>query len=290
MKLFRNLFKRDPKLEDCIEGYLLYARVDRQVSARTLKWYRIKLTKYQEWAREEQPGDGLTRDAFRLFILYLMDEEFAKATIAGYVRTLRQFGKWLLETGRLDHNPARTLKQPKLGDKPPKGISRADIRKILAAVQDHPRNYAIICFLRDTGVRAGELLGLEWSDVNLEERTATVVGKGQKYRVVPFSKRTAEALRAYRESELQQHRIFPLQYWGLRSLLNRLADQAETEGPVNAHAWRHAFGRDMSARGCPTTTLQRLLGHSTPQVTQIYVQYRTKELVDAYDNYSDALL
>jgi len=78
----------------------------------------------------------------------------------------------------------------------------------------------------------------------------------------------------------------PLTYSGLRKVLERLAQRAGARKPYLAHAWHHAFAIRMVRAGMPTLALQRLMGHSTPAVTEIYVRLAEEELGEIYDRFA----
>ncbi|MEM3432791.1 MAG: tyrosine-type recombinase/integrase, partial [Candidatus Methanomethyliaceae archaeon] len=124
-------------------------------------------------------------------------------------------------------------------------------------------------------------------------RVAYVVGKGGKSRFVFFTEDTAEVMRKLSD-EVPSGPDDPV-FWGakrpltvqaLSRMLARLGKKGRACGPVNPHAWRHAFGRDMTRNGCPTLALQALMGHSTPAVTMIYARLNTGELQRVYDRYA----
>lgn len=215
---------------------------------------------------------------------------------------LDRFGKWLELMGLVDRSPAAHLEKPR----PPRrdaGTIRAVSDDDICAIEevaDHLRDLALIRLLKQSGARASELVGLTWGKLDLEKRRAVVKGKHDKTRAIYFRPSAAEALTAYRETVPHDGddpvfwtidgRNRPLTYWGLYQVLKRLSRRAGVKGNYNPHGWRHSYGINMSLSGCPTTVLQDLMGHSTPEVTKIYNMFNDAQLREAYRRYApDAL-
>jgi len=172
---------------------------------------------------------------------------------------------------------------------------------MLIEATQHPRDLALLIFMRDTGTRAIEPLNLTWNDINFEAKHATILGKGNKTRVAFLEDITITALLRYRQSLRQERRIpsapvwwgdkGPLTYNGLYKIFSRLAENAgiKDEALYNPHAWRHAFGRDTTLAGMPTAILQDLMGHASLDVTKIYSMFDTADLQMEHTKYSPLL-
>lgn len=268
---------------EIVESFVLYLYAERQVSQETLKWYRKRLQYFIKWCVENDI-DPLTKQAFRSFIADQREKGNPNATVAGYVRVFKHFGRWLRSEGILDHNPTETLRQPRVDDLSLKALDPEDAEKIIEAAKA-PRNYAMVLVLRHTGARAKEVLSMRWSRIDWENHCALVEAKGGKLRVLYLSRQVVEALRAWKKiAPENEERVFPLKE--LNTTLKRLAKKAGVRRNFNPHAWRHAYGRDMSLNGCPTAVLQELMGHSTPVVTKKYARFHSDQLRSAYKRFA----
>lgn len=220
-------------------------------------------------------------------------------TIRGYVRAIRYFFNWLVEEGYLSNSPAQRLKPPPKPEEPPKAISTEDLKKLLdEAKATSARDYAIVCFLADTGCRVGGLVGLELADLELKRGRATVREKGrggqQKARTVYLGADTTAALEAWLEKRplTDSDHIFlgqrgPLKDNGVYQMLKRLAKRAGVNGRFNPHAFRHGWARGALENGADLGTVSQILGHSSIHVTaEFYARWADEELAKRHQRYS----
>jgi len=293
------------KLQELIETHLLHLSVNGDVeSKQTIDWHRRRLRRFVRFVGRNDL-DPLKADTFVLYASSLRQGRqdgrpgnISVYTRRGYIQVLRQFGRWLRKQGHTQDDLYESIKPPKLPRRPkPKFITMEGMAKMIAATEK-PRDRAILLFLRDTGCRTSEVLGLKWCDLDLDNQSALVTGKGNKARTVFFTQETHDALHDYRETvpnawtdwmwwgQKNGQKMRPLRYKGLRSMMLRLAEKAEVVGRWNAHAWRHAYGRYMTRSRCPTRVLQDLMGHASIEVTMIYSYLDDCDLREAYFEYN----
>lgn len=223
-----------------------------------------------------------------------IDGGLSIASVAGYVRAVKRLFRWLHEEGLTPTNVAQRIKVPRVPRGEPKAADPDDFAKLLAATAGDDatskRDRALLLFLADTGARVGGAAGLRLADLDIEHGQAKVTEKGNKARVVFFSEPTAQALAAWLAvrpvadhdrlwSNLGRCGAPWLTTEGIRQVLKRLGRRAGCSGPVNPHAWRHAFAREYLLAGGDLGTLADLMGHSDVTVTwQSYAIFRTAEL------------
>jgi site-specific recombinase XerD len=123
------------------------------------------------------------------------------ATASIEYRALQQFWKWCVEEGECNNSPMSRMRPPIVPEEPPAVLSPDQLSRLLAACEGRAlvdrRDMAIIRLLLDTGMRRAELTGLKVSDVDLQDATALVLGKGRRPRAVPFGRKSAQALDRY---------------------------------------------------------------------------------------------
>ena len=192
---------------------------------------------------------------------------------------------------------------PALPDEPPKALSHDEMRRILQAAQKHPRDYALVLFLADTGCRVGGLCSLCLRDLDIERRRAVVREKGKggkrKARMVFFTGITAQALKEWLEVRCPEpgvEHVFvglrgrssgkPLTRSGVYQILKRIA-RSTGVNRFNPHAFRHAFARDLLQNGADLSTVSQLMGHRDVQVTaRFYARWSDEELASSHERFS----
>ena len=272
-------------------------------SPRTIDWYREKLSVFEQDLSEEADArvPDLTLANGRAFVASLQERDqrfvdhpyretlkggLSPYTIHGYVRAMRAFTAWLVEEGYCSTDPLAKLRRPKLGEPMIEVLSDQELGAIIAAINPNTFNggrmYAITLLLLDTGIRASELCSLTIADTHLEEGFAKVLGKGSKERIVPVGATTTKALLMYTvtwrpEPDLPStDNLFltpdgaPMTYGALRQALKRLGKKAGVPR-LRAHLFRHTFAVRYLMNGGDVMTLRLLLGHSTLDVTQMYM-------------------
>lgn len=212
-----------------------------------------------------------------------MQGRLSPATTARHYRSAQQLFRWLVEDGEITASPMERMRVPLVPEQPVEVFTDDELRALLEVCKgntfERRRDMAILRMLIDTGVRAGELIGLAVDDLDDTENTARVMGKGRRGRAVPFGAKTADALRRYRRGRLTH----PLRHlpalWlgkkgaltvsGLAQLLERRAAEAGVSD-VHPHRFRHTYAHTWLAAGGQEQDLMRLAG------------WRTREMVGRY--------
>lgn len=224
-------------------------------------------------------------------------------TLRGRIRALKAFFNWCQREYQLEAsaNPMLRIRMPPRSNKVPKAIALDDLRRMFESTGDSLagiRDRAILAFLADTGCRAGGLLSLQIPNLYVDQGRAVLHEKGDRTRAVPFTKYTAELLRAWLAVHPgQTSAVFctlgteryatPLTMTGLNEILRRLKKRAGITGRVNPHSFRHGFAREYLANGGDLATLARLMGHSDVSVTaSFYAVFTDGELAARHELYS----
>lgn len=295
-------------LQDAITAFL---QSQRGVHApRTIKWYTLRLRALEPIG--DMDVDDVRPSHLQEIWTSLVDRPerwsehpcrptkpggLSAFTLHGYVRAWQAFFRWCIVQEYCERNPARALRKPKLPTQLPKGITYDNMLRMLAVAQADARDYAIVCFLADTGCRVGGLVGLHVDDLDLEHRRAVVHEKGRggngKARVVYLKARTVGALQRYLAARTEQsEKVFcgrrgPLGGEGVYRVLQRLARKAGVAGYWNPHAFRHGFARGAINKGADLSTVSALLGHESVTVTgDFYARWADEELAQKHEQVS----
>jgi len=293
-------------MKQLIDDFMLTVEASGDVeSDDTVQWYKRRMRLFTSFVREKEIADPLTKNAFRRYAIHLkrrdrLDGRPGKLSVyyrRGCLKAVKRFGTWLHDEGLVEHDLGKTISLPRIPKAPPRAVTPDDLEKMIAACNTL-RDRALLCTMRDTGCRAGEMIDMTWQDVHLQARRIFVTGKRQKSRWVFVSRETSGILAGYKKTVphdpddpvwwgyIGRKDSKPLRYRGLHSLLKRIAERANVTGRWNPHAWRHAFGKRMNKAGVPTLALQGMMGHESPETTAIYAGLEPDELQDVYDAFA----
>lgn len=300
-------------IEAAIADFLLACEAD-GLRIATIKWYRSLLvmfmTMYQGMALVD-----ITTKMIRKYIVSLRQRDkhyigrglreggLSEESIAGHIRALHRFWKWVQREYRLDFNPMANIKRPRQQIPEPKGIDMDDLARLFAATGDDvrgQRDKALLAFLIDTGTRSQGLLSLTDAKLNIAERQAMVQEKAAPRRLIFFSEFTAQLLTSWLAVRPANAKtIFcslshnyrwsgaPLSSNGLYMLLKRLKKASGVSGRVNPHSFRHGFAREYIKNGGDLATLARHMGHSSVTTTaSYYAVFSPGELATSHDKFS----
>jgi site-specific recombinase XerD len=211
-------------------------------------------------------------------------ENRSSATARLRYASLQQFFKWLTAEDEIDENPMARTEPPTVVEKPIPVLNVDEIRALLKAGRssnpfESSRDEAIIRMFLDTGVRLGEMTGLKMSDVDLKLQVAVVMGKGSRFRTVPFDVGTAGALDRYRRRRLRHKYAAsgslwlgargPLSASGITQIIRRRSADAGLPR-IHPHQFRHTFAHRWLSMGGNEGDLQRIAGWSSPQMLARY--------------------
>jgi len=246
-------------------------------------------------------ADAMT---IRGFLSHLDAFGYSPATIARKIATLRSFYKWMLKTGDVEANPMLLIRTPKQTKRLPKAISVEDIDKLLSMPDNRDtigaRDRAILETLYSTGVRVSELVDLNRNDLDLDEQTMRVRGKGRRERIVPLGSHAVSAIRFYmtllepdpRFAKVRERAmtdpatpLFVNKNGGRLSSrsVDKYLKMASLDPTISPHTLRHSFATHLLENGADLRSVQELLGHQSLSTTQIYTHLTTMRLRESYN-------
>ena len=290
------------ELEQTLEAFIEYLRLERNASPLTLTTYRPAIISYMECALELasdewQPSDA-DRDLVRNWIMQQMDDELTSTTVNKNLSAVKSFYKYLQLRGVVDNNPTRYLRGPKREHTLPSFLTQAQIEEALETISTDPedflavRNRLIIETIYQTGLRRAEVASLETQQVDLASMSLRVVGKGRKERIVPFGEALKEQMKAYltlKERKVGQSRYFfvtlkcrPLSGADVYQVVHKALDIVPGLPRRGAHTLRHSFATEMLNAGAPITSIKELLGHSNLETTTRYTHTSFEQLKQLY--------
>ena len=295
----------DP-LARAIERFLEYLRVERRAAKSTVETYGRDLYALHRFAVETKAPlevSAVSTIVLRQFLVTAVSHK-GPATIARKLAALRAFFRFLVEKRELAESPAAALRLPRVPRTLPSFLpvtQAAELVETPDRERDDPlalRDRAMLELLYGAGVRVSELAGLDIADVDLRSRTARVMGKGSKERVVPFGEPCEAALRRYLEVRAmlvsprtrEQHptALFVgrfgtrLTVRQVQSLVKRYGALATGRPDVHPHALRHSYATHLLDAGADLRGIQELLGHASLSTTQRYTHVSVDRLLEVY--------
>ncbi len=289
----------EPAGGDLLEAFLHHLAHERRLSPQTLGSYRRDLVRIRDWlARERRVGwDRLDQETVRRYVAARHRGGVSGKTLQRELSSLRSLFRYLLREGIAAHNPAQGVRAPKVARKLPVTLEADELCALLDAGDDEPlplRDAAMIELFYSSGLRLAELISVNVGDIDMEDGTLTVTGKGAKTRRVPVGTKAREAVMRWlgvrgglagpeeRALFVSQRgsRIHP------RTVQQRLKQWALTKGAargVHPHLLRHSFASHLLESSGDLRAVQELLGHSDIATTQIYTHLDFQHLAQVYD-------
>ncbi|MFK7767328.1 MAG: tyrosine recombinase XerC [Mariniblastus sp.] len=292
-------------MKKSIPRFLRYLKVERNCSDLTIKSYREDLELLYEYlcdslGRSPSPSE-LTPLDLRTYVSALHEAGYAKSSVARRLASLRSYFRFAQREGLCDSNPAKPLRNPRRDRKLPHFLSSREIGKLLSAPPRTEamglRDRAIFETLYSAGLRVSELVGINLSDLDLEDGLVRVRGKGKRERLAPLGSYAVKAIRAWlkkrtpakQQSKLETSAVF-LNKFGKRLTTRSIGRMLEKylkitglDTRTSPHTLRHSFATHLLDGGADIRSVQELLGHKSLVTTQIYTHVSTAGLRMAYE-------
>lgn len=293
-----------------IQWFLKYLRSDRNYSKDTVQAYQQSITEFCQFL-DEVPADkkALTKvDAFDVesFLTDLYEKQYARNSIAQKVSALKSLYTFLVKNEVIANNPFEYVHLKTNNRRLPRFLYQDEMRALFKGAKQNAnhelglRNSAVLETLYATGIRVSECAGIRLNDIDLDNRTILVTGKGNKQRYVPFGEYAQDAIETYLSDARvpimrhyhQTHQFLfinhygrPITARGIEYIMDEIVKQSSLTTKIHPHMLRHTFATEMLNNGADMRSVQELLGHSSLSTTQIYTHVTKSHLMDDYKKY-----
>lgn len=296
-------------MKDWIAKYIKYLKIERNASSHTLISYRTDLEQFLAFCAIQKESDEshvdlhtIDRLMIRLWLGVLNEDGLKRSTIARKVASVRSFFKYCFIRGGIEKNPAHLLIVPKKEKKLPQTVQVEDIERLMQLTDENTpesnQDRAILELFYATGIRLSELTNLNLTNLDLNGRQVSVIGKGNKQRIVPlgnkaiqacknhlctrpelFGKRTDHDARKALFIAPSGQRMYPRKVQLMvKNYLGKVCEITQK----SPHVLRHSFATHMLDSGADIRIIKEFLGHADLSATQIYTHTSVERLKNVY--------
>lgn len=235
---------------------------------RSLAYYNILYPFFEYLEKHNLTFENLNKD---IMTAYLEIKQYSASSVNQLIKAGRDYCKF----AKIDNKLFFEYKLLKTERKIPDYLSEKDLEQAIAYLITYHSNAitsikaeTLFKFLFYTGIRKAELLGLKRADIDLEECTAKVFGKGRKERIVYFPTKVKKLLEEYFTNENEEENAFNLERGNLEYLVRAINKHIEKK--LTPHLFRHSGAREMLRKGIPLAVVSKILGHASVSTTMIY--------------------
>lgn len=273
-------------IEEKAAIYLACKRLE-GLSQKTLENYRLFLNKLDQFFT--RPCSTIETMDLRMF-LAVLGKGKQPTTVNGYITMLKGFFGWLQAEEYILKNPAFKLKQTKVPRVIQQPYNPENLEKLREACETQ-REKALFELLDSTACRISEIDNIRLCDINWQERSIKVTGKGNKERIVYFSTKAKLHIQEYLNTRLGESEFLfisekiPYQHIKVRALqliVAKIKKRADVQERVHCHKFRRTQATRLLNSGMRIEGVQGILGHTTPSTTQIYAQLSQENLKNEY--------
>lgn len=295
-------------LNDDLQRFYSYLQSERRYSIHTVSAYRRDIAHFLKCCCLDETRaiswDAIKQADIRRCVAMLHRQGLSGKSLQRWLSSIRSLYKFLCRFKRATNNPAVGVPAPKAAKRLPDTLNADEINQLLSNTADGSNTKNNKLTIRDTammelmyacGLRLSELSGLNLQDIDWQQQTVQVTGKGQKQRRLPFGGKARDAVKLWLkqrslEIEENENALF-VSSRGTRmcnsSIQKRLKKMAVTHG-INAnvypHMLRHSFASHILESSKDLRAVQELLGHANLSTTQIYTHLDFQHLAGVYDD------
>lgn len=286
--------------------FLDYLENIKHYSPNTLIAYTKDIDDFQNFIFNQNLNlDELTKNNIRMFIKYLIEHDISKITINRKLSSLRKYFNFLCDKKYVHFNPFLNISSPKIEIKFPRALFKNEIDELLKRNSQREdflavRDQLMLELLYSSGMRLSELTNLTMQQININERYIIVLGKGNKERIVPFSKQCQMLFLKYfdgvRKILLQRYqersnKVFlnahgkAISQRGVEKIFVDIDKKTGLYLHLHPHLLRHTFATHMLEGGADLRVIQELLGHANLNTTQIYTHVTKDVMKKQFDQF-----
>lgn len=287
-------------MEKYIDKFIEYLKVQKNYSELTRINYEKDLVEYNNFLKNNNYNyDNMDYKKCTNYLIYLDDKKYKKTSISRKLSSLRSFYKYLVLCNYAKSNPFILISSPKKEKKIPKFINYNGIEEIFnipeTKTKEGQRERVILEILYGSGLRVSELVNIKLKDIDLNEKTILVYGKGSKERMAHFGEMALDSLNLYLSdgrkkylNEISSEYLLvgknqtKLTTRRIEQIIDDLIKRTSIKMNITPHMFRHTFATHLLDNGSDLLAVQELLGHESLSSTEIYTHVSNEHLREVY--------
>jgi integrase/recombinase XerC len=284
-----------------VDFFLSYLQNEKRLSSHTVLAYKTDLQQFQVFMNSVSPDfeiPAAQHKDIRAWVVQLSENEIDNRSINRKIASLRAFYKFLQVKKKIEVNPVSLIKSLKTAKRLPVYVEEKPMENLFELVSFTSdfvglRDKLLIEMLYGTGIRLSELINIKVADVDIFGKKITVLGKRNKYRVIPLHKTLLDLIQKYLSLQKEQfhsehdfllltdkqeqlYRVF------VQRKVKYYLELVTTITKKSPHVLRHSFATHLLNRGADLNAIKELLGHSNLAATQIYTHNSISQLKEVY--------
>jgi len=278
-----------------------FLRSEKQLSIHTQTNYQRDLQKFADYCVKFSLTDlaEIRSQHIRQIVAQLHRQGLGGKSLSRWLSAMRSFFEFAIRNGWAKNNPADAIQAPKSPKKLPKTLDVDQTAQFVSVQGDSElalRDRALLELIYSSGLRLAEVVGLDLQNIDMHEEMVTVLGKGNKQRMLPIGSHAITALKAWlvqRKTFLKddaEKAVFiskrgtRITHRAVQMRMQQLSVAQGMDTPVHPHMLRHSFASHMLESSGDLRLVQEMLGHANISTTQIYTHLDFQHLAKVYDN------
>ena len=284
-----------------LDKFIKYLEINRNYSLYTIKNYELDINDFINFCNNKNIKiDKVKYNDIKEYLLILYNKNYKATTISRKISSLRTFYDYLYDNNIVDKNVFKHVSLHKKEKRLPKYMTTDEIDEVFNIPDINTpigiRNRLILELLYGTGIRVSELCNIKISDIDFNNKTIRILGKGSKERIVLYNNTCNNILNKYinddrkllLNNKLNEYLIVGLNKTkglttrSVEMIIDSIINKAALNRNVTPHVFRHTFATHLLNEGCDILVVKELLGHSSLDTTGIYTHVSNERLRKVY--------
>ncbi len=285
-------------IEEISKKYFEYLDKELNYSKQTIIDYQYDLKLYINYIKKKKINYlKITKEEIINFLKILDRRKLSNKSISRILSGIRSFYNYLTEIKLIETNIFKRIKNPKVERKLPNYLNIVELEDTLNSINDKDiMSKCIFELIYSTGVRVSEVSNIKLQDIDMQNKTIRIIGKGNKERIVYFGNTALNYLNDYLLFR-EEHNINNIDYLFINTLghkmtrqnieyiINKISKNSKVKTKITPHTLRHTFATHLLDNGADIRSVQELLGHENLNTTEIYTHVSNERLRAAYLKY-----